>query len=102
MIAEFETITLFRPLLIFLIVALVGVLFFLIVIKRYRRVSGFLVAVFSVLSIIISAFLLYKMGVLADELNGGGDSFSFFLFLIISVLSIANLAVYFIKGRDFK
>ncbi|YCA42476.1 hypothetical protein M1E11_16900 [Bacillus sp. JZ8] len=102
MIAEFETITLFRPLLIFLIVALVGVLFSPIVIKRNRRVSGFLVAVFSVLSITISAFLLYRMGVLADELNGAGDPFSFFLFLIISVLSIANLAVYFIEGRGFK
>ncbi|MCY8232328.1 hypothetical protein [Priestia endophytica] len=102
MIAEFETITLFRPLLIFLIVTLVGVLFFLIVIKHYRRVIGFLVAVFSVLSITISALFLYRMGVLADELNGAGDPFSFFLFLIIAVLSMANLAVYFIKGRSFE
>ncbi|MED4070133.1 hypothetical protein [Priestia endophytica] len=102
MIIEFETITIFRPLLIFLIIALVGVLFFLILIKRSRRVSGFLVAVFSVLSITISALLMYRMGVLADELNGAGDPFSFFLFLVISVLSIANLAVYFIKGRSFE
>ncbi|RPK15305.1 hypothetical protein [Priestia endophytica] len=102
MIIEFETITIFRPLLIFLIIALVGVLFFLILIKRSRRVSGFLVAVFSVLSITISALLMYRMGVLADELNGTGDPFSFFLFLVISVLSIANLAVYFIKGRSFE
>jgi hypothetical protein len=102
MIIEFETITLFRPLLIFLIIALVGVLFFLILIKRSPRVSGFLVAVFSVLSITISALLMYRMGVLADELNRAGDPFSFFLFLIISVLSIANLAVYFMKRRSFE
>jgi predicted membrane channel-forming protein YqfA (hemolysin III family) len=78
MIIEFETITLFRPLLIFLIIALVGVLFFLILIKRSPRVSGFLVVVFSVLSITISALLMYRMGVLADELNREGDPFSFF------------------------
>lgn len=102
MIAEFETITLFRPLLIFLIIALVGVLFFLIVIKHYQRAIGFLIAVFSILSMTISALLLYRMGVLADELNRGGDPFSFVLFLIISVLSIANLAVYFYKRRSFE
>lgn len=102
MIAEFETITLFRPLLIFLIVALVGVLFFLTVIKRSRRVISFLVAVFSVLSVTISVPFLYRMGVLADELNEAGDLFSFFLFLMIAVLSMVNLAVYFIKGRSFE
>lgn len=98
---SFETLgtfTLLRP--VFVVILIISlILFFLMIIPRFKNkiVNGFGVASLSTVSIIVSAQLIFYVGVIADEINLGGDAVSIYLFLAIAILSIVNPIIYFNK-----
>ncbi|MCP3738133.1 hypothetical protein [Rossellomorea sp. BNER] len=101
---SFETLgafTLLRPIFItFLIVSLI--LFLIVILPRTKnkRINGFTVTSLSIISILISAQVLFYDGVIVDELNLGGDAVSFYMFLAIVVFSILNPIIYFVRHRN--
>ena len=94
------TFTLLRPILItFLVVSVL--LFVLILIPKAKKkfINGFSVISLSLLSIWVSAQIIFYQGIIVDELNLGGDSTSFFLFLAITGISCLNLIIYFKRNE---
>lgn len=89
----------FRPIYILFILILVISLFITIFQKtHYKIVNGFTVAILILISIVVSAFLTYQVGVLSDELGIGGDAVSMMMFIVIFILSVVHLFVYASKN----
>ncbi|MFZ0447449.1 MAG: hypothetical protein WAM95_22995 [Bacillus sp. (in: firmicutes)] len=101
---SFETLgsfTLLRPIFVTFLIVLV-MLFFMVILPRTKNkiINGFTVVSISILSILISAQILFYSGIIVDEMNLGGDAVSTYLFLTIAVISILNPIIYF--GRHGK
>lgn len=100
----FETLgsfTLLRPIFVtFLIVSLILLVIIILPRTKNKVINGFTVACISILSILVSAQILFYCGIIVDEINLGGDAVSTYLFLAIAVISILNLIIYF--GRHGK
>lgn len=89
----------FRPIYILFILILVISLFTTIFQKtHYKIVNGFTVAILILISIVVSAFLTYQVGVLSDELGIGGDAVSMIMFIVIVILSLVHLFAYASKN----
>lgn len=85
----------FRPIYILFILILVISLFITIFQKtHYKIVNGFTAAILTLMSIVVSAFLTYQVGVLSDELGIGGDAVSMIMFIVIVILSLVHLFAY--------
>lgn len=85
----------FRPIYILFIMILI-ISLFILTIGRNRRflINGFTIAVITLCSVAVSAYMTNQIGILADELGIRGDSVSLYMFLVIVMLSLVNLLVY--------
>jgi hypothetical protein len=103
---SFETLgafTLLRPTLITILI--VSLLLFIKVIfpkEKIKIINGFTIVSISIISIFISAQVLFYIGIIADEINLGGDPVSFNMFLIILGLSCINSIIYFYRHNERK
>ncbi|MED4731557.1 hypothetical protein P9597_26165 [Aneurinibacillus migulanus] len=101
---SFETagaFTLLRPIFItFLIIALI--LFFIVTFLRTKQkfINGSTIMSISIISIIISAQVLFYDAIIVDEIGLGGDKVSTYMFLAIVAFGLLNPIIYFIKRRD--
>jgi hypothetical protein len=89
----------FRP--IYLLFISISSLLLIIVLFQNRdnkMANGFTIMVVAFISLIVSAFLTYQIGVLSDELGIGGDAVSFFMFIAVVILSFLNPIVYFFRS----
>ncbi|KOP65814.1 hypothetical protein AMS62_11555 [Bacillus sp. FJAT-18019] len=88
----------FRPIYILFIMILIISLLILTIGKNRRfLINEFTVAVITLSSVAVSAYLTYQIGILSDELGIGGDAVSFYMFIAIVLLSLVNLLVYLFK-----
>lgn len=100
---EFGVFTLLRPILItFLLVSLMLFLIVLFPRAKNKLINGFTVISISVITILVSAQLLFFHGIIVDEINLAGDPVSFNMFLVIVGLSILNFIIYFVKHGEKK
>jgi hypothetical protein len=105
---EFGAFTLLRPIFItFLLVSLILFLIVILPIAKNKLINGFTVTCISIISILVSAQLLFYHGIIVDEINLAGDTVSFTLFLVIVGFSVLNSFIYFVryserKGMKFK
>lgn len=97
--------TLLRPILItFLIISLL--LFGLVVWKNAKRLllNRFTVISISLISILVSAQVIYYSAIITDETGLAGDTVSTFLFLMIAGFGLLNPILYFSRvlrnGKD--
>ncbi|MGE7780535.1 hypothetical protein ACQKL0_11285 [Peribacillus sp. NPDC097264] len=92
--------TLLRPMLITFVI--MGFLLFIGVIFQ-KRVYSFIhastVIILSLLSIIVSAQVVFYEGVIVDELGLGGDAMTTYIFLVIIGFSIVNPLIYFSRHK---
>ena len=96
---SFETMgsfTLLRPIFITLLIVSV-IMFILVILPRAKSkiINGFTVSFISILTILLSAQVLFYSGIIVDEIGLGGDAVSTVLFLVIVVMSVLNLLIYF-------
>jgi hypothetical protein len=100
---SFETIgafTLLRPIFITFIIAALLMFFFIIIPKiRIKFVGGLSVLVFSVMSVIASAQLLYYHAIIVDELGLGGDAVTTYMFLMILIFGFINSITFYINNK---
>ncbi|MBM7649928.1 cytochrome bd-type quinol oxidase subunit 2 [Bacillus ectoiniformans] len=93
---SFGTFTLLRPIFVsFLILLLVLLVIIILPRANSKVINGFTVTCISILSIFVSAQVLFYSGIIVDEMNLGGDAVSTALFLIIAAISILNPIIYF-------
>jgi hypothetical protein len=100
---EFGEFTLLRPIFItFLLVALI--LFLIVILPRTKNklINGFTVTSISIISILVSAQLLFYHGIIVDEINLAGDPVSFTMFLVIVGFSVLNSIIYFVRHGEKK
>lgn len=101
---SFETLgsfTLLRPIFVtLLIVSLILLVIIIFSRAKNKIINGFTVVSISILSILISAQILFYSGIIVDEINLGGDAVATYLFLTIAIISILNPIIYF--GRHGK
>lgn len=93
--------TLLRPTLItFLIITFI--LFFIIILPKtkHKFINGFTVISLSIISVIVSAQVVFYHAIIADELGLGGDKISVFIFLAIGAFGFFNTIIYFIRKRS--
>ncbi|OAS89534.1 MULTISPECIES: hypothetical protein [Metabacillus] len=98
---EYGAFTLLRP--IFITFLLVSLILFLIVIlpkTKNKLINGFTVTIISIISILVSAQLLFYHGIIVDEINLAGDPVSFNMFLVIVGLGILNSIIYFVRHGE--
>ncbi|TQR19621.1 hypothetical protein [Psychrobacillus vulpis] len=101
---SFETsgmFTLMRPIFITLLV--LSILLLLLVLlpqTKNKIINGFTVSSISLVSILISAQLLYSTGIIVDEIGLDGDALSTYLFLAIVGLCFVNPIVFFVKNSN--
>ncbi|MBM7587490.1 hypothetical protein JOC86_004063 [Bacillus pakistanensis] len=62
-------------------------------------ISGIQVLSLSIISILVSAQVLFYSGIIVDEVGLGGDAVSTYLFLAIVGFSILNPIIYFLRHR---
>ena len=77
---SFETLgsfTLLRPIFITFLIGLV-IMFSLVILPgaKNKIINGFTVSFISILTILVSAQVLFYSGIIVDEINLGGDSFN--------------------------
>ena len=102
-IETLEAFTLLRPTLItFLIVSLLVFVKAILPKGKIKVINGFTIASISVISIFVSAQILFYIGIIADEINLGGDPVSFYMFLIILGLGCINPIIYFYRHSERK
>ncbi|WP_127590026.1 hypothetical protein [Paenibacillus lautus] len=90
----------FRPIYILFIVILIITLMITIFLKNHDKIiSEFTLAITSIISFAVSAFMTYQIGILSDELGVGGDVVSFVMFIVVVILSFVNVVVYYFKKR---
>lgn len=88
----------FRPIYILFILILIISLFIMIFRKHgHKVINGFTIAMITLISLAVSAYLTYQIGFLSDELGVGGDAVSFMMFIAVVILSLVNLLVYAFK-----
>lgn len=88
--------TLLRPIYISILVVSLLLLFILLIPKlKNEMINGFTVLSLSAISIFVSSQLLYKSGIIIDEVGLSGDPVSFYIFLAITGIGIINLIIYF-------
>ena len=97
-----EIIINFRALFTLQLAVLIVTLFLMLFQKRAVIVNSLYITVVSIVSFVTSSILLYTFGIIVDELNMGGDSFSFLLYICIVVLILINLVVFAIKGNKVR
>lgn len=93
----FSTFTLMRP--VFITFLLLSVMLFIVVVLPIQRkwLTSFTISSISIVSIVACAQMLYIEGIIVDELNLGGDIVSTFMFLAITLLSLLNPIIYFVR-----
>jgi uncharacterized Tic20 family protein len=69
---------------------------------KNKLINGFTITSISVISILVSAQLLFFHGIIVDEINLAGDPVSFTMFLVIVGLSILNFIIYFVRHVERK
>jgi hypothetical protein len=85
----------FRPIyILFIIVLIISLLLMILRKNRHTMINGFTIAIITLISLAVSAYLTYQIGILSDELGIGGDAVSFMMFIVVAVLSLVNLLVY--------
>ncbi|WP_127592756.1 hypothetical protein [Paenibacillus lautus] len=85
----------FRPIyILFIIVLIISLLLMILRKNRHTMINGFTIAIIALISLAVSAYLTYQIGILSDELGIGGDAVSFMMFIVVAVLSLVNLLVY--------
>jgi hypothetical protein len=92
--------TLLRP--VFITLLLASILMFLLVITpilQTKMVNALAVIGLSVVSVILSAQLLFYNGIIVDEINLGGDPFTFYMCVAILLFNIINPIVFFITRK---
>ncbi|GIP00854.1 hypothetical protein J14TS5_59390 [Paenibacillus lautus] len=88
-------VTHFRPIYILFILILIISLFIMIFRKDHHKViNGFTIGIITLISLAVSAYLTYQIGILSDELGIGGDAVSFYMFIVVVILSLVNPLVY--------
>lgn len=91
----------FRPIYISFIIILTILLINIIFKKnRFELINGFVITSISIISLIVSIYMTYLVGIITDELSMAGDSVSFYMFIIIALMSIINFVAYFNKKRS--
>lgn len=91
---------LLRP--VFITLAAVSlILFAMILFTKFiqKAASRFAVLVLSIISVIVSAQLLFYEAVIADELGLKGDAVSTYLFLINLSFCLVNPILFYIKSK---
>lgn len=102
-IETLEAFTLLRPTLItFLIVSLLLFVKVILPKGKIKVINAFTIASISIISIFVSAQVLFYIGIIADEINLGGDPVSFYMFLIILGLGCSNPIIYFYRHSERK
>ncbi|PWA11938.1 hypothetical protein DCC39_08355 [Pueribacillus theae] len=98
---KFGVFTLLRPVFVTLLIAAV-ILFLILIIPKARSkfLNGFSVISLSLLSIFVSAQVLFYGGIVVDELGLGGDAVATYMFLAIVVFSLLNPLLYFGRFRN--
>ena len=103
---SFETLgvfTLFRPIFVtFVILCLILFINVILPKTKSKIVNGFTVTSLSIVSIIVSGQLLFDIGIIADEINLGGDPVSFYMFIVIVGFGLINPVIYFIRHSEIK
>ena len=64
---------------------------FIFILMKKSVVNVFLVSILAFVSCVVSGINMIISGYIADEVPSGGDPISFYLFLIILILSIVNM-----------
>lgn len=85
----------FRPIYLSFIIILI-VLLINIIFKKNKSelINGFVITSISIISLIVSYYMTYLAGIITDELSMAGDSVSFYMFIIIALMSIINIVAY--------
>lgn len=97
----FEVFTLLRPVFITFFIVTLNIFIGMKLPKSKRNIiNGFSVSSISILSIVVSAQILFYNGIIVDEINLAEDSVSSVLFLAIVGLSLLNPLIYFVRHRD--
>ncbi|GIQ68565.1 hypothetical protein DUZ99_00020 [Xylanibacillus composti] len=90
----------FRPIYISFIFILIILLISIILYKnRLGMINGFVITSISLIILIASIYMTNLAGVLTDELSMSGDAVSFYMFIMVALLSIINVVAYFYKKR---
>lgn len=98
---KFGSFILLRPVFGTLLTA--SILLFLILIipkARGKLLNGFIIISISVLSIVVSAQVLFYDAIIVDELGLGGDAVTTYIFLGIVGFSLLNPLLYFGRYRN--
>ena len=96
----FGTFTLLRPIFItFLIISIILFLIMVLPIGRKKLINGFTIISISIISILVSAQVLFYNGIIVDEINLGGDALSTYIFLAIIGFSLLNPIIHFSMHR---
>ncbi|GIP16583.1 hypothetical protein J40TS1_22250 [Paenibacillus montaniterrae] len=96
--SDLDTFLYFRPILILFVGILVILLITTLFQKRHNKTINLsTISITVVISLVVSTFLIYQMGILSDELAVGADSASTILFIVIIILSLANVLAYILK-----
>ncbi|WP_203364286.1 hypothetical protein [Bacillus sp. REN10] len=95
---QFATFAYLRP-VFFSFIVILSLLLLTVIFHKYteKAVNGLFVISICAISVFSSALLLYLEGIIVDELNLGGDEVTFYLFISVVSLSVANVVIYFWK-----
>ncbi|MFA9558276.1 hypothetical protein ACERII_13290 [Evansella sp. AB-rgal1] len=87
--------TLLRPIFFTLLIVALFV-FIVVIVPKLRKalLNGFAVLSLGILSIFLSAQILFYTGIIVDEINLGGDPVTFYSFFVIAGIWTINLIVY--------
>lgn len=90
----------FRPIyILFIIILIVSLLITLFHKNYYKIINWFTIIIIISISLVVSAYMTYQIGILSDELAIGGDAVSFIMFIIVGILSFIISLVYIIKTK---
>jgi hypothetical protein len=90
----------FRPIYISFIIILTILLIYIFMKNRFEFIDGFVITSISLTCLIVSIYMTSLVGTLTDELSMGGDSVSFYLFIITASMSVINFVAYFNRKRS--
>lgn len=100
---SYGTFILLRPIFYSLLAASVVLLVFIVWPKlRKRLLNIFAVVSISLLTFWVSVMTFYYHAIIVDEIGLGGDSVSFYLFLLIAALSVLNPFIYLLVSLKSK
>ncbi|MFB6366698.1 hypothetical protein ACFCP7_22050 [Paenibacillus elgii] len=84
----------FRPIYIFfIIIQAISLINIISQIKHHKPINGYAIFSISFICSVVSAFLTYQIGILSDELAIGGDPVSFYMFIVVVIMSVVNFLV---------